>query len=478
MAILTDLPNELLLSIIADMSPLYIDSFVLSCKRIYGLRKDTIRAQNLVRSTLPSQWSRLQPIALLRCILQDPDLALYPLSWVFSTRNCGDHCAPEDLVAEINALVQQSPHTAHLKTNHGIDDAGDLVFPLLITRLLNLRRVRVYVSVSWSRHLLDAVSHIVETSHDPGLNSEETLPLGRLREARIDTDNQSYHAMELAVLLAMIPTLRKLQVSGLEAPEPFDRPYKYHLSEVTDMYLDGCVYPNTLTKLIMRAHGLQKFVFTHRTMCRYHRFDFRQLAETLIQRAGYSLSYLSLLTLNSASCIHGLCLARPRNYSDLSVGSLRGFSNLKILETCVDMFIKTHDLKRHGVGSGTVQKLIEWLPASLETLVLHQGLKDWAKGVLRMLFRGLRHTKHTQLPNLRLIIFVKFPNFDDKLTGIKTACRESGVKLAYTKRSCPNPECRQATRLLSMWEELAWISALGDCCRRLNEFPYDWVSLV
>ena len=41
MAILTDLPNELLLTVIADVSPLYIDSFVLTCKRIHSLGVDT-----------------------------------------------------------------------------------------------------------------------------------------------------------------------------------------------------------------------------------------------------------------------------------------------------------------------------------------------------------------------------------------------------------------------------------------------------
>lgn len=81
MAILTDLPNELLLSIIADVSPLYIESFLLTCKRIYRLRADVITAQKLARSSILSQNPDLRSDGFLRNIVEDPGLALYLVSW-------------------------------------------------------------------------------------------------------------------------------------------------------------------------------------------------------------------------------------------------------------------------------------------------------------------------------------------------------------------------------------------------------------
>ncbi len=473
MAILTDLPNELLLAIIADVSPLYIESFVLTCKRIYGLRSDTIAELVAVRSRYPSRSGTCQDVKFLRCAFQNPRVALYPMRWDFDTREHWDNSVPEDLSAAINFQIQQSPYTNLLKTYDSTNNARDLVVPLLITRLLNLRKI----SISFFRHhLLETVSQIVEASHDPALSLREPLALGRLTEVDIATLGHSIPGMDLAVLFAMIPTLRKLSVTNLNhlaGSESYSCQHQFHHSEVTDMRLDGYVDSEFLIELIRRTCRLQKFKYTHWIPWTRAKIESWLLIESLKQHAGDSLLYLSLLT----GHIHPSDENRNffRNYDDLSLGSLRGFTVLKSVVTCIDMFIKTrgHSKLEKGnvtmfmAGTGTVQRLISWLPASLEILVLHQGLEYWDKDTLRLLFRGLRTNKQRRIPNLRFINFVDFPDFDGVMPqDIKNACWEMGIKIGYTthwKEGCP--DCFPRYDDASNWEGCGWIELLEECCQ-------------
>ena len=102
---------------------------------------------------------------------------------------------------------------------------------------------------------------------------------------------------------------------------------------------------------------------------------------------------------------------------------MRNFTVLKTLATGVDMFIN---------GTGTVQRFVSWLPASLETLDLYPGMKKWEADVLRKLFRGFRTNKQRRLPNLKIINFMAFPNFELGMPDdIKAACQATGIKIGY-----------------------------------------------
>ncbi|CAF9939873.1 hypothetical protein IMSHALPRED_001668 [Imshaugia aleurites] len=452
MAILTDLPNELLLSIIADVSPIYIESFALSCKRIYELCEDTIIEYK--------QWSnrlaRLQEIELLRSVLNEPHTALYPqflkLLWTGSWGNR----PPADLLAQIDTLTGQSPYTVLHRTN-----AKCTVGPLLITLLLNVKRIEF--TTSCEPNLLDLVSHIVTASHNPSLALREPLALGRLREARVFDMGNSTHGMELTILLATIPTVRKLEVI-LANTETYTFPHHYQCSGVTNMILDGFVNSSFLVELMRRTNGLEKFAYKHLINCLGPgaKLEPRRLVELLKQRARSSLNYLKLLSEKISPGIHfrDLC----RNHNDLSLGSLRDFTALKILVTGVDFFIKTRGHSEYKNGTGTVQRLVSWLPASLETLVLHQGLEKWNKEDLRLLFRGFRNKKHVRLPNLKRINFVGLANFKRFMPDdIKAACQEKEVRLGYTFL-LRDGDHYQASEELQEWEGRPWIEALGACC--------------
>ena len=462
---LTDLPNELLLLIIDNVSPLYIDSFVLSCKRIYNLSTDTIRAQSLIRSRLPNDLSTSQPPNLLRFVWQYPDLALYPLSWSVIACVRGEFSVTKVLLAKIGVLVPQNPHTALPLADGYNGNDEDMIIPYLINCLVNLRKIRLFVF--WQPSLIDTVAHIVRDSHGNVPSLRENLALGRLTEASIHALGQSIQALHLAVLLSMIPTVKKLKVFHLANKEPYSFPYDHYRSEVTDICLDGCVDLSFLKELIKHTHNLQSFRFTYRTMYLSRDIACRRLSEILEQHAGSSLLHLSLLTGDCATCGHEACLHLPRNYSDLSLGSLQGFNILKTFTTCVDMCVRTYHFSSHQIGSGQVETLLSWLPTSLEALVLHKGVEAWHQRVLRSLFQWFRYKKHAFVSNLKLIHFVDFPDYDQVMPrGIKVVLREKGIKIGYTSKACQDLDCRQVFQRLERWEELPWIEDLGECyCR-------------
>ena len=475
MAKLTDLPYELLLCIMVYLSPLYIDSFVLSCKRIYYVGMDTLRAQNLIRSRLSSCLSGSEPANLLRSILQVPEMAVYPLSCSVFTPDRGSLNVPQDLLTKINLEVTQSPHPGFPTVIDSRFKAADMIIPLLITRLVNLRKLRLFGF--WQPYLLDTLSGIVEASHNKGRSMEEPLALCRLAEVTIHARGQEMDALHLAVLLSMIPTVKKLNASRLIYEESYSFPYKSHGSAVTNMCLNGCVHPSFVKELIMSTHDLRSFEFTHLTDFLTRGVVFRRLSEILQRHAGASLLHLSLLTEDCENCVHGVCIRSPRNHANLSLGSLRGFRNLKTLVTSVEMLIRTHDSNSHGIGVGTVQRLVSCLPASLEALVLHKGFEKWDKDVLDKLFRGLRDKRQSRLPNLNIIDFVNFPNFNQVMPGdIKAACRELGVKIGYTLQNRQNLQCLQILRQLEIFEELPWIAVLGKCYRYKGYPHCEWVS--
>lgn len=463
MAILTDLPNELLLPITADVSPLYIETFALSCKRIYDLCTYTIREHNFVRSRLPMGRSGVQPTDLLRSLFRDPGLALYPKCWELYTRDPLEAGAPKELIDEINTQILQGPYTTTLKANDCAVNAANLVIPLLITRLLNLREIKI--SAGRQRYLLETVSKIVEASYDPVLSVQEHLPLGRLTQAHVQACGNSTCGMKLGILLAMIPTLRKLQVRSLANTDHYTCPYPFQYSGVTDMSLDGFVDLSFVVELVRRTQDLQKFTYTHEVNGGgAAELEPRRLAKLLEVRANSSLLYLNIQTRPPAWLEH-VYQDLNRTYNDLSLGSLRGFSVLSILVTCVDMFIETHGLSGFGKRTGTVQSLVSWLPASLEALVLHKGLGKWETDVLRTLLRGLRSQKLARLPKLKLINFVECSDFDQVMPkDLKAAFRETGVKICYTWHFCRKSTCPRLLEPLQGWEGRPWIEALGDCC--------------
>ena len=346
-----------------------------------------------------------------------------------------------------------------------------MIIPLLIIYLLNLRKLRLFIF--WQPYLIYTVSWIVEASHDEGRSTKETLPLGRLTEVSINAHGQNIDALHLAVLLSMIPTVRKSTASRLLYEEPYSFPYRFHGSAIKCISLNGCVDPSFVKRLTLSTRNLQSFEFTHLTKYSKRDITFRRLSEILLRHAGASLLHLSLLT-EDKNCADGVC----RKHTNLFLGSLRGFQSLKKFVTSVEMFIQTRDSDSQAIGIGTVQRMVSQLPASLQALVLHKRVREWKKDVLHEIFQGLRTKRQTRLPNLKLIDFVPFPGFDRVMPGfLKATCRELGIKVGYTLHHRQNLHYRQVLRQLDMVEELPWIAVLEKCCPYKGSPHCEWVSV-
>lgn len=299
----------------------------------------------------------------------------------------------------------------------------------------------------------------------------EPLALGRLTEVHVSSyQSISYEdATELAILLAMIPTVRKLGVNSLRETGPHTNLLQHRPSGVTELNIGRHIDMSCLAEIVGRTTNLQRLTYDHVSNDNGLEPHPRCLIDLLKQSAGQSLTYLNILTENMGGW---RVLARQNlgpNHNDLSLGSLRGFTTLKTLVTSVDVFVKTHQRRcedqypYYMERNETVQRLVSWLPASLETLVLHPGYVDWDKDVLRMLFRGLRNKKHERLSNLKIINFVQFPEFDQVILGdLKTGLREVGVKMGYTLDFC-GTDCERRLEDLQGWEQRPWVGVVDYC---------------
>ncbi|KAM0798073.1 hypothetical protein BDR22DRAFT_964852 [Usnea florida] len=481
MVVLTDLPDELLLPIVADVSPLYIEHLALSCKRLYGLCADVIREHDRVRSELPTKDPPSCQLLynLLQRLFQKPSLAEYPTSWSFND-SIENHSVPEHLVDEINIHAQREPYAYLFDTEHPRPPVAELLIPFAITQLVNVRKIRIHntfgpwrcdlattSNAPWAPYLIEFMAKIIKTSHEPNISLQEPSILGRLKEAEIISRHASLAGTELPLLLSMLPTLRKLHVFGLERRKPYVCPHEHRVSGITDMLLDGQLDSEYIVELINRTKSLHSFTYSHLVNNYGVFFEPSRLLTNLKERAGQSLTFLCLVTSIDSYWTLAYKKGSP-SCRDLSMGSLREFKVLKYLVTGVEMFVKTRGGSQLYLRKGTQQRLVSWLPASLETLVVVERLGEWEADILRMLFRGFRTQKQLRLPNLKNIKFYdfnfKFHGFDQVMfNAIREACRETGVTMSYIKEMCEN--CRSycnPPKSLQDWEDHDWIEDSED----------------
>lgn len=399
---LMNFSNELLVYIIDHVPPPYFEFFVLTCKRIHELASKAIQEYNSIRR--PPRT--LSPYDLHREIVLNPKLALYPssLSAWQSDRNFYSSLA-------------------------------------LIEKLPNLQRLEIRTERMSS--LLDTVSYILLAYYEPGPRTlRHPLPLEMLRTVRIqdrelfigDT-TRTNDAMDLSVLLSMIPSVRKLHVSSLWTWVPYQCAYRCYNAGVTELDLEGRVDSNFAIDLICRTSNLQNFSYRHKIEYNGQpptNFSPQRIVQFLQMKAGHSLTRLKLTISPQYPRMY-----RPnfrRNDSDLFVGSLRGLMTLKTLETSVDFLIRPQVVREERIhGSGKAPKLVKTMPPSLQILTLDQGLEEWDGLVIRQLFRDFSEDKERCLPSLTVVGFVHCQGLKALLSNHTIReCRSAGVSLWWT----------------------------------------------
>lgn len=387
---LMQFPNELLAHIMGHVPPPHFESLVLTCKLIHKLAAPAIQEYNSIWHSLTT----MSPYDLLQEIVLNPRLALYPSS----------------------LTTWQTDTAFHYSLT-------------LLEKLPNAQRLDISTRNLGS--LIERISLNLLTYYEPKPSTlPYPLPFEMLRAVHIQDNTNTRDAMDLAVLLSMIPSVRKLQVSSLCNSDPYDCPYRCYNAGVTELGLQGHVDSSFATDLICRTSHLQNFSY---------RLDLelqgqpqenlypQRIVQFLQLEAGHSLTRLKLTI---PSCHHPY--RRPR--CTLFVGSLRRFSTLKTLESSVDFLIQSTILRGASIrGNDVAQRLVDTMPSSLQTLKLDRGLGDWDDMVIRELFRDFSNEKKRYLPNLEMVWFVVCPNVRVLVSEhMIRECGSVGVELSYT----------------------------------------------
>ena len=469
MTILTDIPGELLLKIIENVSPLYLDHLLLSCKKMYSLRASTVHEHQMIRSNL----ARMSSCDLLKLVLSNTDAALYPKSIRLESVDgprLTDHVSMVNNAKAMTEVFTRGCYSGNPRP--------DLAVPVLLTRLLNLRKLDITVGIS--PYLMAIVTRIVKAIHRPTVDSQEPHALGRLTQvtirAGLSYDRYTYqgatHVTQLASLMAMIPTVRKLKVYAASMCR-YSSPSPDYLSGVTELCLLGPLDLAFVEDIIRRTVSLKVFTRQYEpcdSMRSQILFAPRRVVQDLAGSARHSLVHLSLVvgppTFNPGDYDEG------RYLRGLFLGDLGVFGLLTTLRTSIDMLAM---LPRTGGDHATqhprrrpFQNVTKVLPLSLETLVLDQGQKAWQENQIDWLLYDLTEWKESENGKLRLVNFANCPDFEKYMSDETedTFCG-AGVKVGYSMDCGEGEGSDQMFERHVNWEERPWIKAFERCC----EYP-------
>ena len=224
---------------------------------------------------------------------------------------------------------------------------------------------------------------------------------------------------------AALPSVQSIHVSysggTLESIYPGDYPETYYffpgsynISEIT--FENSGLQPKLLSELLDNITGLKKFTYMERDkmFCRFEPFWVRA---ALLATAKHSIECLKILS--------------PRTQEKRRLGTLRGFTALKELETDLSL------LMHHN----SYFDLAKLLPASIEKLYLHaRDIKPDSN--ISIIVQEIMEAKSQLVPNLKVLKIrtkirtkheMAFLQEGKTLTKtLEETCRDGGVELLFT----------------------------------------------
>ncbi|KAL9121098.1 MAG: hypothetical protein Q9187_002348 [Circinaria calcarea] len=397
---LLSLPCELLLQIVNEVSPFDILSFSLSCKQIYNLAEDFAKE---ARECIP-KYSRVPSdhdssynldtasayfLSLLNDLVRRPRIGLYITDFRILGSSLGSYLnndirgllkAPSTVI-ETSLFINPSesqPWLDQLLTEEDPDLANALVL-LFLPNVLHLTLSAFHTG--WegiAQRIAQVVHDIASMKH--GRTSSQLLSKLASVKARWATDA----GLDLVASFAALPSMREISVSGLRGDRghfenwPFD-----HLSTVTTLRMDHCTFGmDQVAALLEGFSALRSFHYqTYSHGPPQHDINPRALCRTLVKRARRSLERL-FIGVNYSW--------RVSSETPTFIGSLLEFQVLKYVG------LETRFLSRFGI----TEKLVDMLPASLESLELLSALTSEAASAM---LTDLPELKETRLPNLQEI---------------------------------------------------------------------------
>ena len=467
---LESLPAELVLQIFGEVDHEDIQNFARCCPQIWKIVEEVFEVHKKRRkyytvrlgSLSDTPGSRNRPIDILRDLVNDDGLAIYPKRLItgtldiLSTGRDRDISGPPFLPEQkkkIRSMVVDSRYVSPDGWYDGImrDKRPTVITTLLFCLFSNLRIVELR-NYAWDFFLKGFVERMVCASRlnrvsllpgEPGKRKEDnwdpTKPHApsNLTELSVCHDRGCYQAFSDVVCWTFFPSLRSVRGKGLHSSTaeyvlyPFTIPG--HQSEMTSLELEGCTVRTRDIDILLRStKALKHFKYHHGTPnipegwnqikeFGSEQWNPRGVVEVLSTYASHSLVTLDLTR-----------SAKPQKLSGdelvcrIFVGSLRRFHLLRrsradimifvelSLENLINKYAYTYredtpeELEMRIIKLGKpltaqARPLVDLLPASLEELALcleHRA----GKWEVEDLFKEAQLLKAQRLPRLNQIV--------------------------------------------------------------------------
>ena len=443
MAILLDLAHELLLQILESLAPIEMVSFATSCKRIHTVAQDnlTLHRQRIERYQNVTLWGCFRhqdqphPILLLRDICNDWRVAYYTRSLVIEC--CGeqpfsmdeasmdedssvltdfslDHLIAQDvetvrsvlpeIIIPVRKMLSMALRWDEAKVNEVLDmteyGARGAILGLLIVSLPAIKSIS-FKDYVWCDELwIDSLKSITY-QQNPYLGSSEANFLMDVSELNLDQQYENRSAKSWSIIpFVTLPSLQVIRGASIDSSSFDDFPFVENdglpPSPVTVIDLQRTTLPtDDLDRVLRYVQDLKRFRYDYRPQSHFiHKgAEPGGIIQALLGYASHSLESLALTSATPYRSPHD---------EDIK-GSLQAFEVLKDLHLPSNTFLadRSKAFKR-SLGTEEIPKLVDILPASIETVRLDGEMK-WKS--MAALLVGLPEDKAECLPKLKEILF-------------------------------------------------------------------------
>lgn len=311
-------------------------------------------------------------------------------------------------------------------------DMYDLPCMLSLIFLRNVRILEVTRCCSFLEKIFEYDSGTWDRNVD--VSSTGLLPLGQLEEFRLYGEDGAGQSLPPLLFFLKFPRLRKIYGKFVHHLDDFS-----HFEECWPMLEEICfedcicIDIDTMEQLMRGTGTLKSFYYHHFSSGgtdseTYNPYNYILLLQ---EYASQTLATFTCILTGTGEDLH---LDYP--YDQIDIPSLQDFKALT--HAAVDCSLFTNDNinsdhwdRQLNTGffkpedpSEDVPRLVDVLPPSLESLVLHRPREP---NELTGLFRDLQHLRSQRLPNLRSVTIRTDQAFkiDPKL---KDECRELGIE--------------------------------------------------
>ena len=420
MAQLTDLPNEIVAQIAQNVYPRDIVNFSTTSKFIHSVCEPALKVHHEMERKYKKRVciGKVNSMAdLLFDINLQPTAALYVECLAIKT--CSSRWfEPPDLKGGpyyaynqktlsrlIQGIAETVPSDAVSTWKAALESGNEApVLAMLLLRLPGIVTFKLKIGNLLTYEFHNFV-HWLEALEVPVLSNLTTLYLHWECYSR----DPEWKAISY---FAILPSLRSMVIQHFSFEQVVGDNSTYLLrprsSNVTSIIIENSdVEEEPLYRFLQGFKALQKFTCENNWI----RPDPVWIPAALLAHCKASLEYLTLLI----------------KWQNQYKGSLRDFENLKEVETYTSYFLDLWDSEH--------QDLAQVLPASIEKVHLHDGVRATPKNLQNMILHAAKD-KHKYVPNLqelRVSLHTYGKDLDSEdvaaVVHMQAKCEENGFKL-------------------------------------------------